>query len=67
MIGRAAVFAVSLAVLLCGCPRGTATKKEPEPCKQLGQQCQFEPGKLGACSYRANCSSGNCLYCQSQH
>jgi hypothetical protein len=63
------LFSVSalLALGLCACPRGTATKKAPEPCKELGQQCEFEPGKLGACSYRANCTGPNCLYCQSQH
>jgi hypothetical protein len=52
---------------LSGCPGGSSVKKTPEPCKQLGQQCELEPGKLGACSYRANCSGAGCLYCQSQH
>jgi hypothetical protein len=64
------LFSVStllLALTLCACPRGTATKKAPEPCKELGQQCEFEPGKLGACFHRANCDGPNCLYCQSQH
>lgn len=55
------------AASLVACPRGTASKKAPEPCKELGQQCEFEPGKLGACSYRTNCTSNSCLYCQSQH
>lgn len=53
--------------VLSGCPQGSSVKKAPEPCKQLGQQCQLEPGKLGACSYKANCSGADCLYCQSQH
>jgi len=63
----------SLAVLLLvalalgGCPRGAATKKAPEPCKEQGQQCEFAPGKLGACAYKANCEGAGCLYCQSQH
>jgi hypothetical protein len=52
---------------LSGCPRGSGVKKAPEPCKELGQQCELEPGKLGACSYRSNCSGAGCLYCQSQH
>lgn len=56
-----------VALTLSGCPRGSTTDKAPEPCKQFGQQCQLEPGKLGSCSYRANCSGENCLYCQSQH
>jgi hypothetical protein len=55
------------ALALCGCPRSNATKKAPEPCRALGQQCELEPGKLGACSYKANCSGVGCLYCQSQH
>ena len=56
-----------LLALLGGCPRGSSTNKAPEPCKQFGQQCQLEPGKLGSCSYRSNCTGENCLYCQSQH
>lgn len=52
---------------LLGCPRGSATKKPPEVCKQFGQQCQLEPGKLGSCAYRGNCTTADCLYCQSQH
>lgn len=57
-----------LALTLLGCPGGkSAVKKAPEPCRALGQSCEFSPGKLGACSYRANCTGPNCLYCQSQH
>ena len=63
---RGLLFAL-LAFTLLGCPRGTTTKKPPEPCKELGQQCEFAPGKLGACSYRTNCEGAGCLYCQSQH
>jgi hypothetical protein len=55
------------ALLLAGCPGRNTTKKPPEPCRELGQQCEFAPGKLGACSYRANCTGAGCLYCQSQH
>jgi hypothetical protein len=58
---------ILLAASLMACPRGPATKKSPEPCKELGQQCELEPGKLGACSYRTNCTTNDCLYCQSQH
>lgn len=57
----------SLALTLAGCPGGASVKKAPEPCRELGQQCEFSPGKLGACSYRANCTGAGCLYCQSQH
>ena len=62
-----AVAGVLLALAIVGCPGGPSVKKAPEPCRQLGQQCEFSPGKLGACSYRANCSGADCLYCQSQH
>ena len=59
---------ISLTALCLGaCPRSNATKKPPEPCRELGQQCEFSPGKLGACSYKANCTGASCLYCQSQH
>ena len=61
-------LAALLTFALVGCPGGSASKKPPEPCKQLGQQCEFSPGKLGACSYRTDCNGGpSCLYCQSQH
>ena len=62
---KLAIAAIALA--LSGCPRGTATKKAPEPCTKLGQQCELEPGKLGACAYKADCNGPTCLYCQSQH
>ena len=55
------------ALALWGCPPSNATKKAPLPCRELGQQCELEPGKLGACSYKANCNGASCLYCQSQH
>lgn len=61
----AVAFVLGLA--LTGCPGAASTKKAPEPCKELGQQCEFAPGKLGACMYRANCDGPGCLYCQSQH
>ncbi len=61
-------------VLLCGgalgCPgkAGNQGKQAaPSVCTKLGEQCQLEPGKLGACSYRASCEGPQCLYCQSQH
>lgn len=50
-----------------GCPGQASSPRATEPCRKLGEQCQFEPGKLGACSYRANCDGPDCLYCQSQH
>jgi hypothetical protein len=61
------VLLAGAVITLSACPRGTATKKSPEPCRELGQQCELEPGKLGACSYKASCTGAGCLYCQSQH
>ena len=62
------MLCVIFALILAGCPGGgKATQKAPEPCRELGQLCEFAPGKLGACSYRANCNGAGCLYCQSQH
>jgi hypothetical protein len=64
-----AVVGAWFVLALAGCPGGPSVKKAPEPCRQLGQQCEFSPGKLGACSYRAHCTGtgADCLYCQSQH
>jgi hypothetical protein len=62
-----AVLGAGLVLTLAACPGGPSVKKAPEPCRRLGQQCEFSPGKLGACSYRANCAGEGCLYCQSQH
>ncbi len=64
---RALLGGLLLMLLVTACPKGTAVKKELEACTELGQQCQLEPGKLGACSYKANCQGAGCLYCQSQH
>jgi hypothetical protein len=61
------LLGAAFTLMLAGCPGGNAPKKAPEPCRELGQQCEFAPGKLGACSYRANCTGPSCLYCQSQH
>ena len=60
-------YAMLLLLAVLGCPRHPSDKKAPEACREFGRQCQLEPGKLGACAYRANCNGPNCLYCQSQH
>jgi hypothetical protein len=64
---RSATVGGWLALALLGCPGKGVVKKAPEPCRELAQSCEFAPGKLGSCSYRANCTGPNCLYCQSQH
>jgi hypothetical protein len=70
LMARARSLVVVIGLLcgaLVGCPGGGSTERKPAPCTKLGEQCVFEPGKLGACSYRANCEGPTCLYCQSQH
>ncbi|HVZ34480.1 MAG TPA: hypothetical protein VG963_18755 [Polyangiaceae bacterium] len=55
--------------LLAGCPdrdKGGAPAKLPA-CKELGQSCEFSPGKLGSCVQIDGCREGNCFVCQSQH
>jgi hypothetical protein len=54
-----------LLLAVTGCPGEPAQKLEP--CRRFGQNCEISPGKLGSCVERTNCTSGNCLICQSQH
>ena len=58
-----------LALALTACPaKGDKTKKGGiPPCTAFGQNCEFEPGKLGTCIRREGCTEGNCFICQSQH
>jgi hypothetical protein len=37
------------------------------PCAQVGQRCEFSPGKFGSCVQRDDCHDKNCFVCQSQH
>jgi hypothetical protein len=37
------------------------------PCKEVGQRCEYAPGKLGACVVRDGCQGDDCFVCQSQH
>jgi hypothetical protein len=37
------------------------------PCTEVGQRCEFSPGKLGACVQRDDCQGKDCFICQSQH
>jgi hypothetical protein len=61
------LFALALCVALVGCPGGSAKKTPLPPCSKIGQQCQFEPGKLGSCVFKDGCTGANCYVCQSQH
>jgi hypothetical protein len=65
-------FPLTLAVLLLiagsACPERKVTPPAPlPPCSQVGQRCEFSPGKLGACVQRDDCRGNDCFVCQSQH
>jgi hypothetical protein len=58
-----------LALGATGCPE-QVSKDAPTaaaPCKELGQNCEVSPGKLGSCVLVDGCRTGNCFVCQSQH
>ena len=46
-----------------------ATPEPPKfaPCTEVGQRCEFSPGKLGSCVQRDDCQGKDCFVCQSQH
>ena len=60
---------VSFAIALAACPprAGKEQPSKPRACSKFGEQCEFEPGKLGTCVRRDDCTQGNCFVCQSQH
>jgi hypothetical protein len=65
-------LAVSLAASCLGasaCREQAAQGTGPKfpPCTEVGQRCEFSPGKLGACVQRDDCREKNCFVCQSQH
>lgn len=58
----------SLGLLALGCPeRAAAPPDATAPCREVGQRCEFAPGKLGSCVLNDNCQGPNCFICQSQH
>jgi hypothetical protein len=60
---------VLLGLGAAGCPEQVSkdTPGPSAPCKELGQNCEVSPGKLGSCVVVDNCREGNCFVCQSQH
>ena len=51
-----------------GCPQQSAEPASAErPCKEVGQNCEVAPGKLGTCVLRDDCREPSCFVCQSQH
>jgi hypothetical protein len=61
------VAALVLAAVLAGCPNEKGQATPAEPCSRVGQRCEVEPGKLGSCVRRDDCSGDACFQCQSQH
>jgi hypothetical protein len=64
----ACAMVLTLAVLASGCPEQVAPPADVSaPCKEVGQRCEFSPGKLGSCVLNDNCQGPSCFICQSQH
>lgn len=67
-IGRAFVGCAIIGCGLAGCEKNTSDAPAAlEPCKAIGQRCEYAPGKLGACVLRDGCQGDDCFVCQSQH
>jgi len=59
---------VFVGLCLLGCPSRSDTRSTPSKvCKKFGDQCEFAPGKLGACVQSDTCATNDCFVCQSQH
>jgi hypothetical protein len=57
-----------LGVATSACPDQASAPPAPDaPCREVGQRCEFAPGKLGSCVLDDNCKGSNCYVCQSQH
>jgi hypothetical protein len=51
-----------------GCPEQTTSPPSPSiPCREVGQRCEYAPGKLGSCVLNDDCKGPDCYICQSQH
>jgi hypothetical protein len=60
---------MAAALMLLGCPEQTQSDPpiDNTRCREVGQRCEFSPGKLGSCVSIDGCRSGDCFVCQSQH
>jgi hypothetical protein len=68
LTSRRSLALVLLTLATTGCPEQTSSPSEAKaPCQQVGQRCEFSPGKLGSCVLNDNCQGPNCFVCQSQH
>jgi hypothetical protein len=65
---RTLALALGVAIGTLACPQTSDAPAETNaPCKEVGQRCEFAPGKLGSCVVRDDCGGANCFVCQSQH
>ncbi len=61
---------VALCLGLWACPEAAPSGQAPEQparCREVGQRCEFSPGKLGSCVLLDTCKGNDCFVCQSQH
>jgi hypothetical protein len=67
--GRRCTSGLALAVWLTSsaCPEQVPGEDAKAPCKEVGQRCEFAPGKLGSCVLVDGCRGPSCFVCQSQH
>jgi hypothetical protein len=66
-IARNALTFTLLALTTVGCPEQTTSPTPNAPCREVGQRCEYAPGKLGSCVLDDNCKGPSCYVCQSQH
>jgi len=66
-VARCVAIGVAAGGLACPQQTSDAPAETRAPCKEVGQRCEFAPGKLGSCVVRDNCREPNCFVCQSQH
>jgi len=68
LASRKSLVLALLGLATAGCPEQTSSPSEANaPCREVGQRCEFAPGKLGSCVLNDNCQGPNCFICQSQH
>jgi hypothetical protein len=65
----ASSLAIGVWLAASACPEQPSAPADDvkAPCKELGQRCEFAPGKLGSCVVVDNCRGPSCFVCQSQH
>jgi hypothetical protein len=67
-VRRALMFAAVVLAAGARCPeRASPPSDVSAPCREVGQRCEFAPGKLGSCVLNDDCQGPSCYVCQSQH